>query len=65
MAEKEKVSGRGVVDSIYALRLNRYNTKGPGAKRARPAERPSVEQLRVKVAKVAVKKKKAKKGKNR
>ncbi len=64
MAEKDKTD-RGVVDSIYALRLNRYNTKGPGAKRARPAERPSVDQLRDKVAKVATRKKKVRKGKNK
>lgn len=59
----KKAGDRGVVDSIYALRMARYNTKGPGAERARPAPRSSIEQLRTKIAKVA--KKKAKKAKRR
>jgi hypothetical protein len=58
--------GRGVVDSIRALRERRYNEYGPGAKRA-PAK-PSVEELRATVAKIPAKKaakKKAKKSKKR
>lgn len=61
MAAEKKPTDRGVVDSIYALRVLRYNTKGPGAKRARPAPVTTVEQLRAKVAKVATKKKAKKK----
>jgi hypothetical protein len=63
MADQKKTTGRGVVDSIYALRLKRYNEKGPGAARAKPAKLPSVDQLRDQVAKVKPKarKKKSKK----
>lgn len=61
----KKPGNRGVVDSIARLRNLRYMTKGPGAKHAAPAK-PTVDQLRADVAKVAVKpakKKKAKKAK--
>lgn len=63
MPEHKKPSDRGVVDSIAALRLLRYNTNGPGAARAKPAKLPSVDQLRDQVAKVKpkVRKKKSKK----
>lgn len=61
MPEQKKPAGRGVVDSIAALRLRRYNEKGPGAARARPAKLPTVDQLRAKVAKVPVKVRKKKK----
>lgn len=55
---------KGAVDDIARLRLLRYNTRGPGAKRAREAQKPTVEQLRDDVAKIAKKKKKkAKKSK--
>lgn len=53
--QEKKPAGRGVVDSIAALRELRYMTKGPGAKRRAPAK-PSIEKLRVDVAKVAKKK---------
>ena len=49
---EKKPTDRGVVDSIARLREQRYMTKGPGAKRARPAPKPTVEQLRTVVAKV-------------
>lgn len=67
MADKDKKPGdRGVVDSIYALRMKRYNEKGAGAARA-PAKLATVEQLREKVAKVPPVKirKKKMKGKRR
>lgn len=60
MADQKKTSDRGVEASIAALRLLRYNTKGPGAARAKPAKLPTVDQLRDKVAKVAVKVRKKK-----
>lgn len=60
--QTKKPADRGVADSIAALRLKRYNEKGPGAARAKPAARPTVDQLRSKVAKVAKKKPKAKRG---
>jgi hypothetical protein len=60
MADPKKTTGRGVVDSIAALRLLRYNTKGPGAERAKPIAKPSIEKLRDVVAKVVTKKKKRK-----
>lgn len=47
---------RGVVASIERLRLRRYNDKGPGAKAARVAPRPSIAKLRGDMAKVAKKK---------
>lgn len=53
--QEKKPASRGVVDSIAALRELRYMTKGPGAKRRSPAK-PSIEKLRVDVAKVAKKK---------
>lgn len=54
MPDFKKPASRGVVDSIERLRLERYMTKGPGAKRAKasPAPLPSVDQLRAQVAKV-------------
>lgn len=52
MTDKDKKPGdRGVVDSIYALRMKRYNEKGAGAVRA-PAKLATVDQLRSKIAKV-------------
>lgn len=62
--QDKKSTDRGVADSIAQLRLNRYMTKGAGAKRAKaPTPLPSVDQLRDQVAKVAIKvrKKKSKK----
>lgn len=51
--QDKKPASRGVVDSIAHLRYLRFMTKGPGAKRAKaPAPLPSVNQLRVQVAKV-------------
>ena len=56
MPDKDKKpSDRGVADSIAALRLKRYMTKGPGAKPTRAAAKPSVEALRSEVAKTAKK----------
>lgn len=63
MADK-KPGDRGVVDSIARLRELRYMTRGPGAAPKRAPKPTSVQQLRVQVAKIAVKKK-AKKGKRR
>lgn len=40
---------------VERLRLMRYNTKGPGAARARAPAKPSVEQLRSTLAKVGKK----------
>lgn len=51
--------GKGALQDIERLRLRRYYDKGPGAKRA-PAK-PTVEQLRAKVAAVPAKKVKKKK----
>lgn len=65
MPVEKKPTTRGVVDSIERLRLQRYMTKGPGAKRAKaPAPLPSVDQLRAQVSKVG-KTKVAKRKKNR
>lgn len=47
--------GKGALQDIERLRLRRYYEKGPGAKRA-PAK-PTVEQLRAKVAAVPATKK--------
>lgn len=59
--QEKKPTNRGVVDSIAALRELRYMTKGPGAVRAkRTPAKPSIEKLRVDVAKVAKKAKKTK-----
>lgn len=58
----KKAANRGVVDSIARLRELRYYTKGPGAKHKAPAK-PTVEQLRADVAKVAAKPAKPKKKK--
>ena len=60
MTGKEQPKHSKLAD-IERLRLLRYNTKGPGAKRARAPEKPSIEKLRNDVAKVATKKPKAKK----
>lgn len=62
----KKPAGRGIVDSIYALRLRRFNEYGPGSARAKTTP-PTVDQLRAKVAAIATKPKrpKAKKGKSR
>lgn len=61
MVDKDKKPGdRGVLDSIYALRMRRYNEKGAGAKSA-PAKLATVEQLRAKVSKVPTKISKRKK----
>ena len=60
---KEEPKKPSKLADIERLKLIRYNTKGPGAKRARAPERPTVDQLRNEVAKVA--KKKARKGKRR
>lgn len=64
MPDKKQPEHSKLAD-IERLRLNRYNTKGPGA--ARPTEKPTVDQLRSKVAKVAkkTKPKKNKRGKRR
>ena len=59
----KKPAGRGVVDSIYALRLKRYNERGPGAKRE--PKTPTIEKLRADVAKVKPKAAKKKKRKAR
>ena len=61
----DKTPSRGVVDSIAALRLRRYFERGAGAAPKRAPKAPTVQQLRVEVAKIAVKrtKKKSKKGK--
>ena len=56
--------GPSKVDDVARLRLQRYMTKGPGAKHPRPVEKPSLEVLRSEVAKVA-KKTKAKKAKKK
>lgn len=60
----DKVAHSKLAD-IERLRLIRYNTKGPGAKRA--PEKPSIDDLRGVVANVAKKKKpkKSKRGKRR
>lgn len=55
MPDKEQPKHSKLAD-IERLRLLRYNTKGPGAKRARSPEKPSIEKLRSDVAKVAKKK---------
>lgn len=62
MADK-KAGDRGVVDSITALRMKRYNEKGAGSLKKVPAL-PTIDQLREKVAKVPAKKK-AKRGKKK
>jgi len=59
----KKPAGRGVVDSIAALRRRRFNEYGPGSSRAKSTPAPTVDQLREKVAAIVPKKrpKKAKK----
>lgn len=65
MSDK-KPAGRGVVDSIYALRLRRFNEYGPGSARAKASTpAPTVDQLRAKVAAIAPKPKRPKKAKKR
>ena len=53
---EKKPPTRGVVDSIAALRMGRYMTKGPGAKRAREPSKPTVDDLRGSLAKITKKK---------
>lgn len=60
----KKPANRGVADSIRRLRELRYMTRGAGAKLKAPAK-PTVEQLRSDVAKIAVKPAKKKKAKKR
>ena len=60
----KKPANRGVAESIARLRLLRYMTKGPGAKHKAPTK-PTVEQLRSDVAKIAVKPAKKKRAKKR
>lgn len=60
MADK-KPAGRGVVDSIYALRLRRFNEYGPGSARAKATPAPTVDQLRETVAAITPKKRRPKK----
>jgi len=62
----KKETGRGVVDSIAALRLKRYMEKGPGASSPRAPKKPTIDKLRAEVSKVVVKKSKKKsRGKRR
>lgn len=60
----KKPGSRGVVDSIAALRLKRYNEKGAGAKHAKPAPSPATVKLLQAVVD-SVKPKKRKKSKKR
>jgi hypothetical protein len=66
MPDHKKPTDRGVADSIAALRHMRYMTRGAGQfeRKKSAAPKPSVDQLRKKVAKVATKKK-ARKGKRK
>lgn len=68
----KKPADRGVVDSIYALRLRRVAEYGPDSPRAKAYAaahpKPTVDELRAKVAVITTKPKrpkKAKKGKRR
>ena len=61
----KKPTGRGVVDSIYALRLQRYNEYGPGSARAKATPAPTVDQLREKVAAITPKPNRPSKAKKR
>lgn len=62
MSDEKK--GPSKVDDIARLRLQRYMTKGPGAKRPRPVEKPSIAALKVEVDKI-VKKRRVKKAKRK
>lgn len=58
MPDKAKKPEHSKLADVERLRQIRYMTKGAGAAKARPAPaRPTVDQLRTKVAKVATKKK--------
>lgn len=62
----KKPSDRGVVDSIAALRAQRYMTRGPGQferQRKKAAPAPTLAKLRSEVAKVAKKKPKTRRHK--
>jgi hypothetical protein len=51
------------VDDIARLRLQRYMTRGPGAKRAKVQPKPTVEKLRTEIARVSKRKPKKRKAK--
>lgn len=62
MPDKDKKPAHSKLADVERLRQIRYMTKGAGAKRPKPAPaKPTVDQLRTTVAKVATKKKKPKK----
>lgn len=66
MPEKDKKPEHSKLADIERLRLQRYMTKGAGAKHPKPAAPlPTLQQLRDKVSKVPVKIAKRKKNRTR